>query len=342
MSHKKSEKSQKAYNQMDHLTHAYRRSQVVFTAYESGLFDNLSGSDGKTADQVAADLQLSNKGVTRLLTALCALNIIKKKQELYKVSKGFKPLLNSESDDYLGGMFDHEIHLYKRWSRLLESVKSGQPVKKTNKKRSVQDTKRFINAMETLGRRSSPKVINKLKLKDNQHILDLGGGPGVYMESFFTKRPQMKVTLFDQGETIRYAQKRLATHPFYDRMFFKEGDLLKDGYGKNYDIIFISNVIHIYGPDKIFDILKKCHTALKPKGRVFIKDFFLNKQRTGPEFSSQFSLHMLLSSEDGECYSISEMLALLERSGFKKERLIKLRRNTRIIESKKTAAIKPI
>jgi ubiquinone/menaquinone biosynthesis C-methylase UbiE len=332
MAKKKSEKLQEAYEQIDRLSHAYRYSQVIFTAYESGLLEVLSRSKDRSPEEIAGAANLSEKGVTRILTALCALNIADKKQGRFKLAGPYRQLFNPDADNYLGGMFDHEIHLQKRWTNLLQSIKSGEPAKKTDQKRTIQDKNRFIKAMATLGRRSSPQVIYKLNLKDNQHILDLGGGPGLYMESFLAPFSHTKVTLFDQPETIRFAKKRLATHPSFERMFFQEGDMLKDDYGKNYDIIFISNVIHIFSLKQIRHILKNSHKSLKPAGRVFIKDFFLNEHQTGPVFSSLFSLHMMLSTEHGGCYRVSEIMDLLRETGFRRGRQIKFKKNSQILE----------
>ena len=332
MAEKKSEKLQKAYDQIDRFSHAYRYSQVLFTAYESGLLEVLSRSKDGSPEEIANAANLSEKGVTRLLTALCALKIADKKQGRFKLTGPYRQLFNPDADNYLGGMFDHEIHLQKRWMNLLHSIKSGEPVKKPNQKRTILDKNRFIRAMAILGRRSSPEVINKLKLKDNQHILDLGGGPGLYLESFLAPFTHTKVTLFDQPETIRFAKKRLAAHPSFDRMSFQEGDMLRDNYGKNYDIIFISNVIHIFSLTQILHILKNCHRSLKPAGRVFIKDFFINEHQTGPVFSSLFSLHMMLSTEHGGCYRVSEIMDLLKESGFRRGRQIKFKQNSQILE----------
>ena len=113
--------------------------------------------------------------------------------------------------------------------------------------------------MATVGRHTSAENIKKIQLNGDEHILDLGGGPGRYLEAFCDLHPQVRVTLFDQPDTIRYAKKLLAGHRGFTRMSFKKGDLFNSSYGKDYDVIFISNVIHIYPADDILQILKKCH-----------------------------------------------------------------------------------
>jgi ubiquinone/menaquinone biosynthesis C-methylase UbiE len=342
MRSKNSKRILKASNQIDSLSHAYRHSQVLFAAFESGLLEFLATQEKLQIQDISDALKLSEKGLWRLLTALCALKITEKKGTFFILSDNFRTLFNPNSDKYLGGMIAHEIHLQKRWLQLSESLRNGLPVKKSEKPGSLQDTKRFINAMADLGRRSSTEVIKKIKLKGHEHILDLGGGPGAYVKAFCDHYSDVKITLFDQQDTIRFAKKKLNSHSGFKRMFFKEGDLLTETYGNNFDVIFISNVIHIFGKDDILTILNKCNMALKPSGRLWIKDFFINKRQTGPEFSALFSLHMLLSTADGNCYTISEIKDLLQKSGFNPGQKIKLKNKSKMLEGIKSSVLRKV
>ena len=115
-------------------------------------------------------------------------------------------------------------------------------------------------------------------------------------------------------------------------MHFIEGDFFKDDLGKNYDVIFISNVVHVFGSEELRTLFSKCLNALKASGRLLIKDYFVNKEHTGPEFSTLFSIHMLLSTENGMCYSEEDMISLLEESKFTFGQTIILTENSKVIE----------
>jgi cyclopropane fatty-acyl-phospholipid synthase-like methyltransferase len=222
--------------------------------------------------------------------------------------------------------------LNKRWIQLSASIKSGKPVKKTDEQTNPEDTQRFIKAMANIGQRNAPIMLEKIHFSGNERILDLGGGPGKYIEKFCDKYPEMQVALFDQPETIRKAQSALSKHRCYKNINFISGDFLEDSLGKDYDVIFSSNVIHIFGPKEVKIIFDKCYQALKSGGRLLIKDFFLNNENTGPEFTTLFSLHMLLSTNGGRCYSEGEMISLLENSNFVHGRTTKLTESSVVIE----------
>jgi hypothetical protein len=84
-------------------------------------------------------------------------------------------------------------------------------------------------------------------------------------------------------------------------------------------------------------MLNKCYQALNSSGRILIKDYFLNEDKTGPEFATIFSLHMFLSTDHGRCYSESEFYKLLKQAGFKKGEKIILTESSLILEGIKEA-----
>ena len=91
-------------------------------------------------------------------------------------------------------------------------------------------------------------------------------------------------------------------------------------------------MIHIYGFDGIHTMLNKCYQALNPSGRILVKDYFLEKNKTGPEFAAIFSLHMFLSTDHGGCCSESEFYDLMKQAGFKKGKKTTLTKSSLVLE----------
>jgi hypothetical protein len=56
-------------------------------------------------------------------------------------------------------------------------------------------------------------------------------------------------------------------------------------------------------------------SVLKPGGLVFIHEFILNNDKTGPLFPALFSINMLLGTPKGRAYSERELKAILEKNG---------------------------
>lgn len=323
------------FESVTQLLRAYRGSAILFTAFELGLLEFLA-KNPESPERISKALNLSRKGVSRILLALSALGIVEKDGRKFRILEPCLNLFHPDSDQYIGGLIQHEIHLQKRWWQLDKSVKTGRPVKDPQQKPTATDKKRFINAMANIGKRTAPLVTEKIKLKGNEKILDLGGGPGEYLKAFCKYSPDIRVTLLDQSVTTNHARSTLTGYLPSEQISFMGGDLFTVDYGKNYDIIFISNVIHIFGPEDIKKIFIKCFKALKENGRLLVKDFFLNSDQTGPAFSALFSIHMFLSTEEGRCYTGNEMFNLMTEAGFEKGDVYTLTENTLILEGYKS------
>jgi ubiquinone/menaquinone biosynthesis C-methylase UbiE len=319
------------YEQLNEIMRVYRKTNVLFAAYDLGVLDKLA-KHTMGIDTLARELNLSKIGLKRLLSALCAMEIVLYKNKSYSISLEYVKFLDPQSPNYIGGLIKHEIHLQKRWMQLSDSVKSGNPIKKLDEPVNPEDTNRFINAMANIGQRTAPIMLEKVHFNGNERLLDLGGGPGKYLENFCERYPDMQVILFDQPETVNTAKVSLSKHKYFKNMQFFRGDFFEDNLGDGYDVIFCSNVIHIFGPVEVQTLFDKCYRALKPTGRLLIKDFFLNNDYTGPEFSTLFSLHMLISTETGKCYSEKEMISFLKRSKFSHGQTISLTESSMVIE----------
>jgi hypothetical protein len=58
------------------------------------------------------------------------------------------------------------------------------------------------------------------------------------------------------------------------------------------------------------------YQALNPGGRVAIRDFLIDPDRTTPLRGALFSVNMLVNTQEGRCYTEEEIGSWLVESGF--------------------------
>ena len=190
--------------------------------------------------------------------------------------------------------------------------------------------------MSSVGRRSAQLLLQKVPFDQNEHVLDLGGGPGEYQRILCEHYPGIKVTLFDQADTIQAAREVHQNHPASERMLYMSGDFLHDPLGGPYDSVILSNIIHIFDDEILTGLLKSCHKSLKNDGRVLIKDFILTEDTETKHFTHLFALHMLLSTDSGKCYHINEVNDILTQTGYKARQIYQITETSIVIEGIKT------
>ncbi|OGW65076.1 MAG: hypothetical protein A3J72_09980 [Nitrospirae bacterium RIFCSPHIGHO2_02_FULL_40_19] len=127
----------------------------------------------------------------------------------------------------------------------------------------------------------------------------------------------ISVTIFDTPETIEIA-KEVIKKSGVKNINFLQGDFLADDFGRDYDLIFISQILHAYSEDDNIMVLKKCRNALNKNGRIVIQEFFIDKDRTHPVQAALFSINMLANTSGGRCYSPEEVKRWYLKTGFRK------------------------
>jgi ubiquinone/menaquinone biosynthesis C-methylase UbiE len=285
----------------------FRAARVVLTANNYNIFEHLKTA--RTAGQLADILETNFRGTEILLDAVTSLGLLAKQGKRYRITPLAKQFLLKESPTYQGDMLRHADTLWKSWSNLDEIVKTGMPTRSESRDHDV-----FIRAMHDNALFRAPAVVKALDLRGVKTALDLGGGPGTY--SIELAKKGISVTLFDVPTSLEVAKSFIQTSKA-KTIELKAGDFLTDPVGKDYDLVFISQVFHSYSEEKNIALLEKAHNALKPRGQVVIHEFFVGPNRAYPPVGALFSVNMLVNTSYGRCYTPLEMKKWLVKTRFK-------------------------
>jgi SAM-dependent methyltransferase len=87
-------------------------------------------------------------------------------------------------------------------------------------------------------------------------------------------------------------------------------------YGKDFDLVMITNFLHHFDVPTCEKLLAKAHAALKPAGRAVILEFVPNEDRVSPPVPAHFSLTMLAGTPAGDAYTFAEHQRMLRNTGY--------------------------
>lgn len=312
-----SNEKHKIIHEITSLTFGFMPAQIVLTANKLDLFTKLSGKS-LSAQELAKTLEANTRAIEVLCNALTALGFLIKENNTYKNSPKSEEFLVKGHPFYIGDNLRHQAHLWHRWSRLEEVIKTGKPVPRTqgSVEQNKRQTREFTRAMANIGQLTARQVVEGLDLSGIKKIIDIGGGPGIYAMEFVKKNPDIQAVIFDLPEVIPFTEEFIRNFEWTDRLLAKAGDYYVDDFGSDYDLAFLSNIIHCISLKDVIFLFKKVWQPLQPKGRLVVKDFFVNENRTGPLFATQFAINMLLSTDQGNTYTFSEIKQAFVESGF--------------------------
>jgi len=176
---------------------------------------------------------------------------------------------------------------------------------------------------------TAPKIAAQIVLHDARTLLDLGGGPGTYAMAFLGRNPALRATVCDRPAALGVAKEIAVTHKAFARLSYLPLDVMVEAIPGTYDVIWYSNVLHLYSPKDNQALLRRAVAALNPGGRLLIQDAFLH-DRNGlfPEEASLFAGSMLLFTEKGNTYSAAETKAWLTDAGFERIKVLRMKKGT--------------
>lgn len=305
----------------------YRLPRVLIAAIELNLFTAI-GTDAWTIPNLAREMKLSERGLAILCRNLAMAGLLKKQGEIYRNSRLGATALNARHPAYRGDYLRLITNHWADWGRLLESVKTGLPLDH-DEPEGPDYRRRFTWAMHHRTLETAPKISAQIGLHGARTLLDLGGGPGTYAMAFLAKNPALRATVCDRPAALDVAKEIASTHKAGARLSYIPLDLLTEAIPGTFDVIWYSNVLHIYSPQDNQALFRRALAALNPGGRLLIQDAFLHdREGLFPEEANLFAVSMLLFTERGNTYKAAETKSWLTDAGFERIKVLRMKKGT--------------
>jgi len=317
------------FNQM---VQGWREGRIVLTALELDLFTAIG--DGAPAATVAQRLKADPRGTDVLLHALAALGLIEKRGDSFHNGPVAARFLRAGAPHDRRGALMHTAALWRRWSSLTECVRTGQPAARGP--RDDADTEAFIAAMHANASQRAPALVAALDLAGVRRALDVGGGSGGYAIALARAVPGLRVEVLDLADVVPLTARYAAEAGVSDRVTTRVGDLNADDLGAGYDLVLMSAVCHMNGPDQNADLIRRAARALAPGGRAVVHDYVLTPDRTAPPAGAIFAVNMLVNTRAGGNYSEAEYFGWMRAAGLTDVRHVRLPGVTGLIVGRKT------
>ncbi|MCL6634859.1 MAG: methyltransferase domain-containing protein [Peptococcaceae bacterium] len=319
---------------LEDLATAYWYSEALFTAVELGLFTRLEPG-GKTPEELAAALGLHPAGLERFLHALCALGLVARRGEVYFNTEPARTFLVEGAEDYQGDSILWRKYLFPGWRSLRACLEKGGRVHfapaDEPPEEFIRRVRRYSRAMDGVARTKAKEI---LPLFDGAglagEMLDAGAGAGAVAAGFLERFPGLRATLLDLPEVLDYAEEVLEGRECRRRVSYCPANILEPWPlpEESFDLVVLSNIIHVYGGEEARAILERAAGCLKKDGLLLIHDFFFEHC---PEKAALFDLNMFVNTFNGRVYPAGWVRGQLAGLGLHATELLTLASDTALV-----------
>jgi SAM-dependent methyltransferase len=301
------------YAELMRLANAFSDSETLLAANDLDVFTAI-GTSGRTAGEVCRRCKADPEGMFLLLNALVGLGLLTLRKGRYYNTLLARRHLDRRSPEAISNLLWLLGHHWKDWTDIPDAVRHGRPgwdpITETPEFR-----RRFSLAMHERSFMLAAPTVATLRLPPKaRRFLDLGGGPGSYAIALANRYPRVHGVVLDQ--TVTVARQLIRRHRLQHRLLARQGSLFTADLGSGYDAVLVSNVIHAINERENRTLLKRVRDALRPGGKVFIVEFFLDDSLTRPAKASVFSVMMYKFTATGRCYGWREVEGWLKEMGF--------------------------
>jgi len=305
------------------MIRGYQESRIMLTAIELDVFTAIA--PGATAAEAAKRCRTERRATELLLNALVALGVVTLQGETYRNEPVAARFLVANAPDDARVALRHNLSLWATWSSLTEAVREGHVSLRAEMHERDDDwTVPFIAAMHRGAAARAPSVVAAAGAGSVKRMLDVGGGSGAYAIAFAQANPELTAVVLDLPTVLPITEGHIEEAGLSRRVTTLAGDLRADTLGTGYDLVFLSSICHMLGPEGNRDLLARAARALAPGGRVVIQDFILEPDRTKPRQAVLFALNMLVGTEAGSTYTEEEYASWLKAAGLSAVRRVRL------------------
>jgi predicted O-methyltransferase YrrM len=301
------------------LAQSFMECKILHSAAELNLFTILAESP-LTAGEVSDRINADPHALSMLLDALAAMDLLIKQNKSY-LCEGDAARFLSDGPGSVLPMVRHMASLWARWSCLTDIVR-GNNAEEFQFTRNDEDLRAFIGAMHVVAAPMASRIVQSLDVSECRALLDVGGGSGSYTIALLRAVPGMRATLFDLPEVIEMARERLGEEGLLDRVSLISGNFHEQEFPSGHDLAMISAIIHSNSPEQNQDLYNKVFRSLKSGGRILIRDYVMEPDRTYPRDGAIFAINMLVGTSGGGTYTFKEIETGLLYAGFTKIKLL--------------------
>lgn len=307
------------HDQLMELALSFLISRAFYTAVELEVFTHLSGK-ALTAEEVATAIGTTAYRLEKLLDTCIGLGLLTREGERYSNTPLAEEYLVKGQPGYYGHMVHYVNFLfYDKGTRMEECIRKNEPVMVYEPMRRSDDeiSRMSTLAMEDMSAKIGRMLMQAFNFSGARRLLDVGGGSGAIARLLAEAIPGLESVILDQPHVLKRAQELYAKSPSASRMKTHIADYNTDELPDGFDILILSNIIHINGAKACRNLMHKGFNALNPGGQAVVIDFYLDDDKRGPLFANVFGLACSLLSPRGATYSRVEVEQWLKEAGFK-------------------------
>jgi SAM-dependent methyltransferase len=301
------------------LAEGFFQSSILFALLKLRVFE-LIGDAVKPLGELANELGARPATLARLLNAAVALELLETVHDSsYRLSPASRsaflvPLANGYLGNWIRSLAFLSVSLQELHERVLQTNSAVEHLGHIGGDK--EETENFIWAMHDYGATRGKELADYLDTTGCKNLLDLGCGSGIYSFILGMKNPRLALHLLDSRDVLQIAKSVQSNYRLVNNVHYHPANILTDEVAGEFDIVLVSNLLHLLGHAESVVLLKRAYKMVAPGGSLVVQAQFLRDDRLGGRWPIFLDLVQLCTSREGANHSVQETKSWLQQAGF--------------------------
>ncbi|MGC1617904.1 MAG: class I SAM-dependent methyltransferase [Candidatus Acidiferrum sp.] len=305
---------------------AFQHTEALKTGIELDVF-SLIATGANTAALLAGKTGAAERGLRILCDFLTIMGFLTKENGRYALTEESALFLDRRSPACLctvTGFLASPWHK-KNVEALTAAVRKGGTagVQGDNTKPQDEVWVAFARSMAPLTVPAANFIAGLIGAESGKpcKVLDIAAGHGNYGITIAKKNPNAQIAAVDWPSVLAVAEENARKAGVSERYTTRPGSAFETELGGGYDFVLLTNIFHHFDQATCEKLMRRVHAALEPGGKAVTLEFVPNEDRVTPPAAAAFSLNMLVGTDAGDAYTLSEYETMFRNAGFAKTSL---------------------
>lgn len=301
------------------VAEGFFQSSVLFALLKLNVFERI-GPESRSVGELAQDIGTRPDTLARLLNAAVVFRLLESDDgSTYRVAPEVASvLLPDAGEDYLGNWIRNLDYFRSALEKLDQATLESGPVVDASAHLGADEgqTREFTLAMHNYAALRGKELAQFLDTSAADTLLDLGCGPGTYAFHLGAENPAVRLYLLDLPGVLEVAKEVQTRFDLQNEVHYLPLDALRDDIPGQYDLILVSNTLHMLGERQSRELIRRLHGSVSDGGSLVIQAQFLRDDRLGGRWPVLLDLIQLCITTEGRNHTVAETKAWLEEPGF--------------------------
>jgi len=312
------------------LTAGFVYSQVLYACVQLRLFELLAGG-AKTVEELGVYMRIPEDGISRLLLAAESLGLVQRRSDhLFGLGELGAAVVANPS---IERMVCHHQRLYADLADPVSLLKGRRethlgafwPYAGATGEIAPELTTEYSNLMADSLALIVDDIFDAYPICRHQHLLDVGGGVGMFASEALRRCSDIHATVFDLPEVVKRAEINLAELGYGHRSSVHGGNAFEDPLPKGPDLISLVRVLHDHHDHEVMTMLRSAREILPAQGALMIAEPMANTAGAEPVGEAYFGFYLLAMGK-GKPRTAERLKDMVNAAGFSQCREIKTNR----------------